>query len=47
MIRDVPDEATMHRLMNDKIDAAIQGRIPVQKALDEAVADWNKRLAKK
>ncbi|WP_273432587.1 ABC transporter substrate-binding protein [Chitinibacter tainanensis] len=46
MIRDVPDEALMHKLMNDKIDAAIQGRIPVQKALDEAVAAWNQRLAK-
>ncbi|QLI82493.1 extracellular solute-binding protein [Chitinibacter fontanus] len=47
MIRDVPDEAMMHKLMNDKIDAAIQGRIPVKQALDEAVAAWNKRLAKK
>jgi len=49
MVKDLPagaDEAALTKVMNDKIDAAIQGRIPVQQALDEAVAAWNKAFAK-
>ncbi len=49
MLKDLPegaDEAALGKVMNDKIDAAIQGRVPVQKALDEAVASWNASFAK-
>jgi putative chitobiose transport system substrate-binding protein len=49
MVKDLPagaDEAALTKVMNDKIDAAIQGRIPVQQALNEAVAAWNAAFAK-
>ncbi|MCB5195654.1 ABC transporter substrate-binding protein [Deefgea salmonis] len=49
MLKDLPagaDEAALGKVMNDKIDAAIQGRIPVKQALDEAVAAWNVQFAK-
>jgi putative chitobiose transport system substrate-binding protein len=49
MLKDLPngaDEAALKKVMDDKIDAAIQGRIPAKQALDEAVAAWNAAFAK-
>ncbi|WP_232522564.1 ABC transporter substrate-binding protein [Chitinibacter sp. GC72] len=43
----LPDEATMMKLFNDQMQMAIEGRKPVQKALADAAADWNRRMAKK
>ncbi|XZG69367.1 ABC transporter substrate-binding protein [Chitinibacteraceae bacterium HSL-7] len=42
----LPDEATMMKRFNDLMQQAIEGRKPAAKALEEAAADWNKRLAK-
>jgi putative chitobiose transport system substrate-binding protein len=47
-LKDLPgkvDESAMTKFMDEKIMAALQGSISVKQALDEAVADSNKRLA--
>jgi putative chitobiose transport system substrate-binding protein len=42
----LPDEATMQRILQTEIQAAITGRKPAKEALDTVVKNWNKRLTK-
>ncbi|WP_034618640.1 ABC transporter substrate-binding protein [Chitinibacter tainanensis] len=47
-LKDLPgnvDEGALSKAMDEKIEAALQGRISVKDALDQAVADSNKRLS--